>query len=88
LLESPVTEVYLLFYQSALQCFINFNKFLQGEDPLIPIIYEQMVSFLQKLASMFVKVATLKSVGHEKLHELPYKDIDNQLTAIVILHYF
>jgi hypothetical protein len=47
-----------------------------------------MVSFLQKLASMFVKVATLKSVGHEKLHELPYKDIDNQLTAIVILHYF
>ena len=81
MLDSPVTEVYLLFYHSALQCFINFNKFLQREDPLIPVIHEQMVSFMQKLASKFVKVAALKTEGHELLHELRYKDRDNQLSG-------
>ena len=40
----PMTEVYLLFYQSALQTFFKFNKFLQREDPLIPIICQQMDS--------------------------------------------
>ena len=32
----PITELYLLFYQSALQVFLHFNMFLQREDPLIP----------------------------------------------------
>ena len=51
--SNPITEVYLLFYESVLQTFINFNKFLQREDPLIPVISKQMSSFLTKLAEKF-----------------------------------
>jgi len=43
--SAPVTELYLLFYQSALQVFLQFNMFLQRKDPLIPIIHKQMMSF-------------------------------------------
>ena len=49
--EKPLTEVYLLFYQAALQTYIRFNAFLQWEDPLIPVLYEQIASFLRKLAT-------------------------------------
>ena len=31
--SAPITELYLLFYQSALQVFLHFNIFLQREDP-------------------------------------------------------
>ena len=58
-----MTEVYLLFYQTALQTFVHFNMFLQREDPVIPVIYEQTNSFLQKLASKFLTVQTIKAAN-------------------------
>ena len=60
---NPMTEIYLLFYESALQTFIKFNTFLQREDPLIPIICEQMDSFLTKLASKFVPVCAITAAN-------------------------
>ena len=38
LFDDPMTEVYLLFYQSSLQAFIQFNMFLQREDPITPVV--------------------------------------------------
>ena len=58
--SDPMAEIYLLFYQSALQLFINCNKFLQREDPLIPIMLEQMEGFLKKLFGKFIKVNIIK----------------------------
>lgn len=57
----PMTEVYLLFYQSALQTFVDFNKFLQRANPLIPIICDQMNAFITKLASKLLPVAAIKA---------------------------
>ena len=54
LFRVPITEVHLLFYQSALQTFVHFNMFLQREDSLIPVIYKQIISFLTKIASKFL----------------------------------
>ena len=34
--------------------------FLQREEPLIPLLYDQMVSFLTKLAGRFMPVSTIK----------------------------
>ena len=34
--------------------------FLQREDPIIPVVYNQTTSFLQKLASKFLTVAAIK----------------------------
>jgi len=44
LFSTPLTELYLLFFQAALQVFLHFNMFLQREDPLIPIIHKQILS--------------------------------------------
>lgn len=59
--SDPMTEVYLLFYLAALQLFTNFNKFLQREDPIIPVISDQQTSFLRKLLGKFVPVGAIKS---------------------------
>ena len=58
-----MTDVFLLFYQSSLQAFIHFNLFLQREDSIIPVVYEQTTSFLQKLASKLLTVAAIKEAN-------------------------
>ena len=60
-----MTEIYFLFCEAVLQSFVNFNKFLQREDPLIPVISEQIESFLTKLASKFIAVFGIKAAGQE-----------------------
>ena len=39
--------------------------FLQCEDPVIPAIYEQTNSFLQKLGSKFLTVQTIKAANRD-----------------------
>lgn len=81
--SKPMTEICLLFYEAVLQTFVHFNLFLQREDPLIPIINEQIHTFLRKLASKFVSVDTIKAVG-EDFTELQYNFKDKQLPGIAI----
>ena len=73
-----MTEVYLMFYQTALQVFVAFNKFLQREDPLICVLLTKMKSFLKKLFGRFVKVNTIKSAT-EDITLVPYNNPHNQL---------
>ena len=40
LFDTPMTEVYLLFYQSILPVFNHFNQFLQREDPCIHLVHD------------------------------------------------
>ena len=79
--ETPTTEVYLLFYQSALQSLVHFNKFLQREDPLIPIVCEQMESFLTKLASKFLPVSSIKAAKGD-FRALKYTEREQQQSGI------
>ena len=72
-----MTEVYLLFYQAVLQLFVNFNKFLQREDPIIPVVANQMSSFLKKLFGKFVTIGTIRSAPDITL--VQYTDGENQL---------
>lgn len=50
-----MAEVYMCFHQSVLLTFTNFNKFLWTEEPLIQCLYDQIQSFMNKLASKFIK---------------------------------
>ena len=50
-----VTELYLLFFQSNIVTFTNFNKFLQRGELLIYSIYDHMQTFMNKLAINFIK---------------------------------
>ena len=78
----PMTEIYLLFYQAVLQTFVNFNKFLQREDPLIPVISEP---FLTKLASKFLPVSAIKAVT-EDFTRLKYNEVIDQLPGRHIIY--
>ena len=37
--KQPVSKLYVMFVQSVLPILDNFNKFLQGEEPLTHILY-------------------------------------------------
>lgn len=78
LFANPMTEINLLFYQSALQVFVHFNMFLQSEHPLIPVIHEQIVSFLTKLASKFLQVSAIKDANGD-FTSLEYANEELQL---------
>ena len=75
--STPMTEVYLLFYQSALQTFVHLNKFLQREDPLLPVLHQQMASFLSKLVSKFLPPSTIKAANKD-FSTLQYMEKENQ----------
>ena len=64
--HDPMTEVYLLFYQSALQIFIQLNQFLQRGDPLIGAVSQALQRFQRLLACKFIPPAIVKAA---KLHE-------------------
>lgn len=76
-----------MFYESALQTFVSFNKFLQREDPLLPVLCGQMNSFLTKLASRFVPVAKIKAANKELL-DLQYKGRENQHPGTIVDIYY
>ena len=75
----PVTEIHRLL--SVCASTIHFNMFLQREDPLIPVLYDQMVSFLTKLAGKFLPVAAIKEV-EGNFHILKYKECEDQLQGL------
>ena len=77
LFGSPITEVYLLFYQSVLPLFTHFNLLLQREDPCIHILHSQCMELLRKLLVKFVRVAVIKATTHQT--EIDYNNKDNQL---------
>ena len=80
--SDPMTEVYLLFYLSALQLFVNFNKFLQREDPIIPVISVQMTTFVKKLFGKFVTIQAIRDAANVTLVNFCR---DKQLPGIIYI---
>ena len=60
--STPMTEVYLMFYQSTLPIFTKINLLLQRDSPCIHILYDVMESLLKKLLGRFVTVAAMDEV--------------------------
>ena len=60
--QRPMSEICLMFFQSAIALLNYFNRFLQREDPLIYLIHTQMETFLNKLAvtALFTNMRILK----------------------------
>ncbi|CAB4014767.1 ATP-dependent DNA helicase [Paramuricea clavata] len=71
--NDSMSELFLLFFQSVIAMFTNFNRFLQREDPLLYLMNEQMEVFMSKLASKFVKPE--KVIAH-KQNEGSMKSLD------------
>ena len=45
-LNNPMTEIYLYFYQAVLPRFTNFNKLLQHKEPLIYKLHKVQQRFM------------------------------------------
>ena len=59
--QSPLTEVYLLFYNAILPSFTTTNRFLQREDPCIYLVHEKLQSFIKQLMGKFITLNAIKS---------------------------
>ena len=59
-------ELYLLLFQSSIVTFPNFNTFLQTEERLIYSIYDHIQTFMNKLASKFIKPNVIQELKNGK----------------------
>lgn len=75
--NDPMSEVYLLFYQSVLPVFTRLNLLLQREYPTIFLVADEIRSFLKKLLSQFVKLWAIKDA--EAITEVEFNCADIQL---------
>lgn len=75
-------EVYLFFYHATLQLFVNFNKFLQREDPIIFVMHDQLHRFVKSLLAKFVNVSTIKNaLSTGDITCMDYASRENQLAG-------
>ena len=81
--SDPMTEVYLFFYQAALQQFVRLNLLLQREDPIVHIISDRLHNFLKTLFGKFVSVRVIKEA--ENMTAVAYER-ENQLEGMMIMH--
>ena len=78
--SNPMTEVYLLFYQSTLQVFINLKLFLQREEPLIGAINSSLKRFVKLLACKFISPVPVRaSTSFQQL-----LDVEQSLPGICV----
>jgi hypothetical protein len=77
--EDPMTEIYLLFFQSILPTLNCANKFLQREEPLIHLLQPQLFSLVKKVLAKFVKPSLLMESLND-LYSLQYGDSVNQVS--------
>ena len=56
--QSPMTEVYLLFYNPS---FTTTNRLLQREDPCIYLIHEMLENFMRQIMAKFIVLDAIKS---------------------------
>ena len=77
LFTNPLTEVYLLFYQSVLPVFNHFNLFLQRDGPCVHLVHDHCQSLLKKVLGRFVQTEVIKAA--HSLSEVNI-NIDSQLS--------
>ena len=57
--EDPMTEIYLLFFQSILPVFTRINLLFQRSDPCIHLIHSQIRTYLKSLLNKFLLPSVL-----------------------------
>lgn len=58
--------------------FKRFNQLLQREDPLIHVLYTQMMKFLIGILSRFVSPITIRDAGND-VTKINFTEPSNQL---------
>ena len=79
--SDPLTEVYLLFFQSVLPVFTHDNQLLQREEPLIHILQPQLTKLLKNVLAKFVNPPVIAScLQAGTLSSIDFTNPDNQVS--------
>ena len=82
--RSPMTEVYLLFYNAIMPSLTATNRLLQREDPCIYLIHEKLNSFMRQFMAKFIVLDAIKSAEElTKVDTTRPKDASLMLMAII-----
>ena len=77
LFEDPMTEVYLLFFQSVIPCVTHTNQFLQREEHCLQ---PQLLSLYKNILGKFVKPSVLsENVDADKMTSIDFHITSNQV---------
>ena len=80
-----ITEVFLFFYQYALQSFVSFKKYLQKEEPLLSRLHDQIQQLLKRISCKFLQIGF---VGNEDMFSGEWRKQENQKSGSFDLWYF
>ena len=79
--SDPMTEVYLLFFQSVMPSFTHCNMFLQREEPLIHVLQPQLTRMLRNILAKFVKPSVIaEHLRAGTLTSIDFKNDENHVT--------
>ena len=59
--NDPFTKLYVLFVQTVMPVFDQFNKFLQSEEPLVHLLHESTIKLYKGLLPRFIKTEILSN---------------------------
>ena len=78
LFSDPMTEAYLLFYQSVMPVFMKINLLLQRNSPCIHFLHGAMEKMLRTLLGRFVTVSAMDSTN--TVVDVDFVSKENQLS--------
>ena len=64
--KDPMTKLHILFFQSRIITFTNFNEFLQREESLVCSICDHMQTFMKKLSNKFIQSNVFQELKNAK----------------------
>ena len=70
--SNPMTEIYLLFFQSVLSIFTNVNLLLQRDNPCIHFLYDALYDLLKKILNRFISRSIVDSA--QSLLDIDFQD--------------
>ena len=74
---NPMTEIYLLFFQSVLPTFNRLNLLLQREKPSIFLVADGIQSFLKTLLGRFLTIESI--VSADNIENIDFMNPNNHL---------
>ena len=82
--SAPFTKLYVLFVQSVMSVFDQFNTFLQSEEPLMHLLHESIIKLYKGLLSRFIKTEILSNSNDVLLIDIENSESLKELNTIYI----
>ena len=79
-MKTPLTIVRLQFLKSVGSLFTKFLTHMQSDQPLIHLLYDELVELVKSLMARFVKPKLIEGVHGYSLPRIDLSELDNLLS--------